>query len=340
MDRDAQDQVRMAAAAFRDQPAGIQVYRPDPSGQVLQLLYANPAVDRLLGLFSAAHAGASLACVLPSAGACGLAEASLRALRDGDPVPPVEMEWIMPDLAERRLAVTLFPCLDGCVALQFEDVTGLRRAEAAQAAAAREGAVAQEHLRRSEQRLRQIAGEWTAVFDALPEWVAVIDADFTLRRVNRALARFAGCEPQDLVGRKCHEVLHGQATPWEGCPHQACLRAGAPVTGVIEDPAIGRPLRVTCAPILDLPGQAGCSVHLARDLSGQRHAEFERETLIRQLQEALAQVRLLGGLIPICAWCKRVRDDSGSWEQLEAFFQKNSQVLFTHCLCPECARKM
>jgi len=330
----------MAEAAFRLHPAGIQVYRPDPARQELALLFANPAVDRLLGQFSAIHVGASLPWVLPWAQDRGLPQACLRVLQGNGPEVLPDIEWIMPDLDPRWLALVVFPCLDGCIGVQFEDVTSLRRAQAARLAEAREREAEGDRLRRSERRLRQIAGEWTAVFDALPEWVAVIDGDFTLRRVNRALARFAGCEPQDLVGRKCHEVIHGRATPWEGCPHQACLRAGGPVTGVIEDPAVGRPLMVTCAPMLDLPEQAGCSVHVARDLSSQRRAEQDREALIGQLQEALAQVRLLSGLIPICAWCKKVRDDSGYWQQLEAYFQKHSQVLFTHCLCPDCARKM
>ena len=63
----------------------------------------------------------------------------------------------------------------------------------------------------------------------------------------------------------------------------------------------------------------------------------EREDLIRQLQEALAQVKTLSGLLPICAWCKNVRDDQGYWMRVEEYIQEHSDAKFSHGLCPECA---
>jgi AmiR/NasT family two-component response regulator len=65
-----------------------------------------------------------------------------------------------------------------------------------------------------------------------------------------------------------------------------------------------------------------------------------RERLILELQEALAQVRTLSGLLPICSSCKMIRDDEGYWNQLEAYIQDHSEVVFSHGLCPECAKKL
>jgi AmiR/NasT family two-component response regulator len=65
-----------------------------------------------------------------------------------------------------------------------------------------------------------------------------------------------------------------------------------------------------------------------------------RERLILELQEALAQVKTLSGLLPICSSCKRIRDDEGYWNQLEAYIQDHSEVVFSHGLCPECAKKL
>lgn len=70
----------------------------------------------------------------------------------------------------------------------------------------------------------------------------------------------------------------------------------------------------------------------------QRTAELRRET--ERLQEALANVRTLSGLIPICAHCKKIRDDKGYWNQLEIFIQKNSDALFSHGLCPDCVQEL
>ena len=67
--------------------------------------------------------------------------------------------------------------------------------------------------------------------------------------------------------------------------------------------------------------------------------EQEREELIRQLQDALAKVKTLSGLLPICAWCKDVRDDEGYWLRVEKYVEKNSAAKFSHSLCPSCAEK-
>ena len=55
--------------------------------------------------------------------------------------------------------------------------------------------------------------------------------------------------------------------------------------------------------------------------------------------DALNHVKTLQGLLPICAWCKRVRDDEGYWDQVEAYFHKYTGVDFTHGICPECLEK-
>jgi DNA-binding response OmpR family regulator len=65
----------------------------------------------------------------------------------------------------------------------------------------------------------------------------------------------------------------------------------------------------------------------------------ERKHLIFQLQEALARVKTLSGLLPICAWCKRIRDDKGYWNQLEAYLAEHTEADFTHGICPDCAKQ-
>jgi hypothetical protein len=55
-----------------------------------------------------------------------------------------------------------------------------------------------------------------------------------------------------------------------------------------------------------------------------------------ELSQALAEVRTLTGLLPICAWCKKIRDDDGYWQKLEDYFQTRSQIKFTHGICADC----
>ncbi len=68
-------------------------------------------------------------------------------------------------------------------------------------------------------------------------------------------------------------------------------------------------------------------------------AEVEKNHLLLRLQEALARIKTLNGLLPICASCKKIRDDKGYWNQIELYLREHSDVEFTHSLCPACAKK-
>jgi K+-sensing histidine kinase KdpD len=88
----------------------------------------------------------------------------------------------------------------------------------------------------------------------------------------------------------------------------------------------------------------GCGISfLAGELHTQRtRAKQEARDARRardELQIALAHVRTLRGLVPICAWCKRIRNDRGYWEQLELYLKNHSEADFTHGMCPDCAKK-
>jgi DNA-binding NtrC family response regulator len=71
-----------------------------------------------------------------------------------------------------------------------------------------------------------------------------------------------------------------------------------------------------------------------------KRAQQERERLISELREALAKVKKLSGLLPMCASCKKIRDDKGYWNQLEAYISDHSEADFSHGICPECAKKL
>jgi DNA-binding NarL/FixJ family response regulator len=71
-----------------------------------------------------------------------------------------------------------------------------------------------------------------------------------------------------------------------------------------------------------------------------KQAALERDRLIGELQEALANIKTLSGLVPICAGCKQIRDDKGYWSQVEIYVAKHSGAKFTHGICPDCARKL
>ena len=75
--------------------------------------------------------------------------------------------------------------------------------------------------------------------------------------------------------------------------------------------------------------------------SGERILRLEEElaTKVSELEEALSHVKQLQGLLPICMFCKKIRDDSDTWHRLETYIQDNSEALFSHSLCEECRRE-
>jgi hypothetical protein len=62
--------------------------------------------------------------------------------------------------------------------------------------------------------------------------------------------------------------------------------------------------------------------------------------LKRNVEEAVAKIKVLSGLIPICSHCKKIRDDKGFWNHLEQYINEHSEATFSHGVCPECAEKL
>jgi GAF domain-containing protein len=71
-------------------------------------------------------------------------------------------------------------------------------------------------------------------------------------------------------------------------------------------------------------------------LARQVIVQLEQRRIIRELKETLATVKTLQGLLPLCAWCKKIRQDDGYWEQLEKYILRHSNAKFSHSICPDC----
>jgi PAS domain S-box-containing protein len=75
---------------------------------------------------------------------------------------------------------------------------------------------------------------------------------------------------------------------------------------------------------------------VARDVTPRKEAEQERERLLAELQAAVAEVKTLRAFLPICSYCKRVRDDDDFWESVDAYITKHTNTRFSHGVCPAC----
>ncbi|MCP4342244.1 MAG: hypothetical protein GY799_26055 [Desulfobulbaceae bacterium] len=75
------------------------------------------------------------------------------------------------------------------------------------------------------------------------------------------------------------------------------------------------------------------------EIENRRKVEREKKNLIRELQEALAEVKVLSGLLPICSFCKNIRNSEGYWQAIEMYIREHSAAEFTHGICEECMQK-
>jgi PAS domain S-box-containing protein len=178
----------------------------------------------------------------------------------------------------------------------------------------------------------QAREEISELIESIPDGFQAYDADFRLTFMNRATETALHKSAEQLLG----------TTIWDQFPAldqevEQLLRRVMRVrkSGSCETyyGPFGRWFSFNVNPFRD-----GLSL-LFRDITERKNAEAERERLIGELQAALAHVRTLRGLIPICAWCKKIRNDHGYWEQLEAYIKSHSEADFTHGMCPDCARE-
>lgn len=197
--------------------------------------------------------------------------------------------------------------------------------------------IARENLHTSEARFR-------AISESAMDGIITIDANGTIVQCNSAAVREFGYEEGELLGRTVRDLV----PPSHLAAHTAGLAAfratgAAPAVGkALELPALHRdgsefPIEMSLATWETREGRFATAI--LRDITDRKRARDEREQLIAELQDALANVRTLSGLMPICAWCKRIRDDEGYWTQLETYLSHHTTAEFSHGMCPECEKK-
>ena len=91
---------------------------------------------------------------------------------------------------------------------------------------------------------------------------------------------------------------------------------------------------------IELLVRSRSALSLKKEIDRRKYREQELLNLNRELKNSIETIKTLRGLIPICANCKKIRDDKGYWNQIESYIQKHSEAEFSHGICPECARKL
>ena len=201
---------------------------------------------------------------------------------------------------------------------------------------------AEDALRESEERYRALLELSGEVGEAVVMLQDTDDKEAVHVFATGEWSRITGYSRKELLGMSWLELLHPDYR--EATVERYQRRIGGEILpGLFELLFIRKdsaevPVEITAGPTT-YRGKSALVVY-ARDITRRKRLEQEREKLIQELQKTLQEVKTLSGLLPICAWCKKFRDDEGYWKSVEEYLGEHTGAEFTHGICPECAAKL
>jgi PAS domain-containing protein len=212
--------------------------------------------------------------------------------------------------------------------------------------------------RHAEEKLRHTLQLQNAILNSADYGIVATNMDGVVQTFNRAAQRLLGYSSEEVIGKQT-PLLWRDPVEVSQRAETLSKKLGVPVSPTFE--VIVKKMeietvdegewtfvrkdgsRFPCLLVVTPLGQEGGDlsgfIGIFRDISERKKNEQEREQLITQLKGALAEVKTLSGLIPICAWCKSVRADTGYWETVEQYVRHHSDADFSHGVCPTCAAR-
>ncbi len=209
--------------------------------------------------------------------------------------------------------------------------------------------------REEERKLAEAVAETVAkernllrtLIDNIPAHIYIKDTNGRFVIANKALLNTLGLANEQLLIGKTNEELYPHEVMDKINQSEKEVLSSGNARYDIEEPSFYkngtgevRWISSTKIPLTNKNNEIIGLVVVERDITEQKNSEAERERLIAELKQALADVKMLSGLIPICSNCKKIRNDQGYWIQLETFIQEHSETKFTHGICPECAQQL
>jgi len=197
------------------------------------------------------------------------------------------------------------------------------------------------HRRRIEMELEESEQRYKILVESSRGLICTHDLDGVLLAVSQTAADSLGYSIDELVGRNLCDFLVPEVKD-RFSDYLRAVIANREHAGLLRglnkngEEVVWFYFNTLAAP----PGKAPYILGHAQDVTELVCGDDDRDQLIGKLQKALRQVKALTGMLPICSACKNIRDNKGDWKKFEKYFTENSDVEFTHAICPNCAKAL
>ena len=200
-------------------------------------------------------------------------------------------------------------------------------------------------LKRVQEALQNERKILRTLIDNIPDAIYIKDDKYRKVIANLADVHNMGLQSEaEVLGKDDYELFPKEMADIFTADDQSVIQTGKPVIEreeyLIDGEGQKHFLLTTKLPFRDEQNQIIGLIGIGRDITKRKMVEEERERLIKELQDAVADIKVLSGLVPICSSCKKIRDDKGYWTQLEGYIQAHSQAKFSHGVCPDCMKKL
>jgi len=194
---------------------------------------------------------------------------------------------------------------------------------------------AEEALRVSEERYRRL-------FETAQDGILLLDAESgAITDVNPFLAKMLGYAPEELIGKRLWEVsVFTDRAASKSAFNELQQKGYIRYENLPLETKSGQIREVEFVSNIYLVSGKKVIQCNIRDITDRKWLEEDREKLLNKLQMALAHIKELNGMLPICSNCKKIRNDEGYWEVVEAYITEHTEATFTHGICPDCAKKL
>jgi PAS domain S-box-containing protein len=194
--------------------------------------------------------------------------------------------------------------------------------------------------KKAEQDLRESEEKYRAIFENIQDVYLESSLDGVIIEISPSIESISKYKRNELIGKSVYDLY---TNPDERDELIKVVLAKGRVSdleiNLTDKDGLQKLCSINTLLVVDEQRNPLKFVGSMRDITKRKKAEEEKEKLIGELQTALSEVKTLRGILPLCSFCKKIRDDKGYWEQVDIYIHKHSQADISHGICPACAKE-